>query len=157
MKFVIHSLIFLCIGIGLLYAYLNYESDIKAALFTEPDTHQIFIDTVALSVSVADSPEERRAGLSGTPPLNELEGKLFIFNEPDTYGIWMKDMNYPIDIIWIDEHLRIVHIVEGATPDSYPTVFKPPVPALYVLETASSFVSTYKIAIGNTLTFPPSL
>ena len=35
---------------------------------------------------------------------------LFIFSQPDFYPFWMKDMKFPIDIIWLDENLQIINI-----------------------------------------------
>lgn len=60
---------------------------------------------------------------------------LFEFKEVGQYGFWMKDMKYPIDIIWIDENLHEVFRASSVPADSYPKVFSSPVPAKYVLET----------------------
>lgn len=157
MKQLLSAVFIIGLGAIAIYGYREYSDDIQNALFQEGDTYRIFVDTVALEVSVADDSEERRQGLSGTDSLGELEGKLFIFETADTHGFWMKDMLYPIDILWIDEDLTIVHIAESATPDSYPTVFKPSVPARFVLETNASFVGTYKITVGTKVTLPPGL
>ena len=70
----------------------------------------------------------------------------------------MKNMFMPIDIICIDKDLKVVHVVENATPDSYPnTIFAPPSDARFVLEMNAYFVSSLRIKVGDTLTLPPSL
>ena len=108
--------------------------------------------------SVDEETNERIAGLSGVSGLRDLEGKLFIFDADGKHGIWMKDMLIPIDILWIDKNLKVIHIVENASPDSYPhTVFSPPLDARFVLEMNAFFVSSLKIKVGDTLTLPPSL
>ena len=46
--------------------------------------------------------------------LKEDEGMLFVFDHSDKYSFWMKDMNFPIDIIWIGEDLQIVFIKKNS-------------------------------------------
>ena len=89
-------------------------------------------------VRIADSPAERAQGLSGTAPLPQGEGMLFIFERAGMYGFWMKDMNYPIDIIWLNDDLESVGATKNISPDTFPAVFYPPVPVRYVLEISST-------------------
>jgi uncharacterized membrane protein (UPF0127 family) len=97
---------------------------------------QFFISggRVPISVTIADSEEERSLGLSGVPSLPPYTGKWFVFETQGMYGFWMKDMNFPIDIVWIDETMTIVGISENISPQSYPNVFYPPKQSKYVLE-----------------------
>lgn len=114
----------------------------------------VAINNSRITVAVADSEEERTKGLSGSPQLKDGTGMLFIFDEPSYHGIWMKDMKYPIDIIWLDEDRKIIHIQEFATPDSYPErTFTPQVPAKYVLEVPVGSVKSYGMNHGKTMTF----
>lgn len=113
----------------------------------------VTINNSRITVTIADSDAERAKGLSGSPQLKDGSGMLFIFDEPGYPGIWMKDMKYPIDIIWLDENRTIVHIQEFATPDSYPRVFMPQVPAKYVLEVPVGTVKSYGMNNGKTMTF----
>lgn len=86
-------------------------------------------------VKQAKTLEERENGLSGTSELPVGQGLLFTFPVPDRYGFWMKDMNYPIDMFWFDSQFKLVNKELSVSPDTYPNVFYPPVPATYVLET----------------------
>ena len=88
----------------------------------------------AIRYTVADDDTERAQGLSGTKSLAGNTGKLFIFDRESKHGFWMKDMRYPIDIIWLDAAREVVHIKRSATPESFPEIFYPDQPALYVLE-----------------------
>ena len=157
MKFILHSIFFLVLGFGLLYAYLNYSEDIYQAIFDRPVTYTIFVGSLGVDVTLADDPEERRQGLSGTEGLKELEGKLFLFDESKKHGFWMKDMNYALDILWINNDLEIVHIEENVSPDTYPKIFGPDEDARYVLEMKAFFVDTYRIEEGDKLILPPGL
>jgi uncharacterized membrane protein (UPF0127 family) len=88
-------------------------------------------------------------GLSGHAPLAEDEGMLFIFDEASVYPFWMKDMLFPIDIIWIDANSRISYIESAVTPDTYPKVFAPDAPALYTLEVKSGTAERLGFKIGD--------
>jgi uncharacterized membrane protein (UPF0127 family) len=112
-------------------------------------------DDVVLDVAIADTPTERMWGLSRQQNILKNQGLLFRFPSTDVHGIWMKDMYFAIDIIWLDETFTVVDIKENATPKSFRTesdaeVFKPKSPALYVLEVQGGFVETYGIRIGDT-------
>ena len=119
-----------------------------------PKTQDLKIADILVQASVAKTWAERIKGLSDTPFLPEEVVKLFIFDTMGEHSIWMKDMNYAIDIIWIDNQNKIVDIKKNATPESYPESFSPKTEALYVIETASGFVDKHKIKIGDAVTLP---
>ena len=102
-----------------------------------------------VSVILADTPQERARGLSGRSALSPQQGMLFIFDKDDYYGIWMKDMNFAIDIVWIDAEGNIVDIKKHVTPESYPEVFSPKTTARYVLELPSDFTEIRNITVGG--------
>lgn len=101
-----------------------------------------------IAVTVADTPSEWEKGLSGTASLPTGMGKLFIFDRPDLYGFWMKDMHYPLDIVWIDEAQTVVGVAAAVTPESYPEVFYPPAPVRYVLELNTGEAAIHSLASG---------
>lgn len=92
-----------------------------------------------IAVDLANTPKSQEKGLSGHKPLALNEGMLFVFPSLGTYGFWMKDMSFPIDIIWFDENQQIVDVWEGATPSSYPQIHSPLIQSKYVLEVSSGF------------------
>ena len=113
----------------------------------------ISIGNISLQASVADTPETRQQGLSGTPFLPEGIVKLFVFDSNGMWGFWMKDMNYPIDIIWLNENREVIYIAPAVSPDTYPASFTPPTPARYVIETTSGFAASYEIKTGTVVSF----
>jgi uncharacterized membrane protein (UPF0127 family) len=122
------------------------------------DWHTIFPDVVPASIgsttvqaSVADTIAERIKGLSGTPYMPPDVVKLFVFNAGGPQSIWMKDMNYPLDIIWAQKDGSIVHIEENVSPKTYPNSFSSPKPAWYVIETNAGFVASSSIKLGDKL------
>jgi uncharacterized membrane protein (UPF0127 family) len=102
-----------------------------------------------IKAEVVTTPEKRNKGLSGREVLARDEGMLFVFEDADTYAFWMPDMHFSLDIIWLDENMKVVHIQENATPESYPELFTPPIPALYVLEVRSGFSKEKGIVVGD--------
>jgi uncharacterized membrane protein (UPF0127 family) len=100
---------------------------------------------------VSDTEASRVAGLSGRASLVKGSAMLFVFDEPDTYGFWMKDMKFPIDIIWLDENNKIVYIEKSVSIDSYPEQFFPPEKSLYVIEANAGFSDENKLEVGNIL------
>ncbi len=119
-----------------------------------PVTSPMQIAGVAVEASVAKTWPERIKGLSGTPYLPERVAKVFVFDAAGFHSIWMKDMLYAIDILWVDEAGKVVHIVQDARPDSYPEIFIPEVPAMYVIEVRTGFVEAYDISINSVVTLP---
>ncbi len=114
-----------------------------------PNTKPLQIEEVSVLASVAKTWPERIQGLSDTPYLPENVVKLFVFDSVDFHSIWMKDMNYAIDIIWVDDDYKIVDIKKHATPESFPEAFEPKAPARYVIETVAGFVDNHNIKIGG--------
>ena len=119
-----------------------------------PELVPIVIGDTAVQASVADSIPERIKGLSGTPYLPEGVVKLFAFGAEGQHGIWMKDMNYPIDIIWVAKDGTIVHIEEDISPDTYPDSFSSPKPSWYVIEANAGFVASTSLAVGDVVAVP---
>lgn len=117
----------------------------------------VTIGATTVAVEVANTDAARSLGLSGRTSLAEGSGMLFIFDTPGNYGFWMKDMNFPIDILFIDASGGIVSIAADASPAGYhqdpPQVFYPAAPAKYVLEVPAGFAARHGIKAGQTAAF----
>lgn len=105
----------------------------------------------AFVLEVAGTDALRTKGLSGHVALHEGEGMLFEFPEDSRYGFWMKDMGYPIDIVWLDNDYHVVDVKKNATPASYPEIFTPASPARYVMEISAGFFDERHFKVGDTL------
>jgi hypothetical protein len=107
----------------------------------------------SVKAEVAASPLARMRGLSGHAPLGPDEGMLFLFSSSQKYSFWMKDMKFPIDIIWIDG-TRIVDITEDVPAPSgqgaLPT-FRPKQAANAVLEVNAGYARQHGLAAGLTV------
>lgn len=114
------------------------------------------------SFIIASDQASRTQGLSGVSSLPEQNGMLFIFqdNQPNN-GFWMKDMQFPIDIIWLDETGAIVSIEANASPESYlqspPQVFYPNEISRFVIELNAGQAQELGLTIGSEIDFPEEI
>ncbi len=112
-------------------------------------TSQVVFEGVSVKVELADTPKKRAQGLSGRTSLSDETGMLFVYEEPGRYDFHMKDMNFSIDIIWMDETGKVVDITRSLSPDSYPGTVTSRVPAHYVLEVPAGFSRRHNVGIGD--------
>ena len=86
------------------------------------------------NVLIANTPELQEKGLGDRNSLDKSEAMLFIFNENKKHYFWMKDMHFPIDMVWLDSHKRVIYIEKNVATSTYPSAFGPAEPSLYVIE-----------------------
>jgi uncharacterized membrane protein (UPF0127 family) len=110
-------------------------------------------NTVLDKIEIVSTAAAQEKGLSGRSSIESDYGMLFVFDKPAKYTFWMKDMNFPIDMIWLDEDWKVVGIEAEASPSSYPDTFGPEAPAKYVLETQAGLITKENIKIGGSLKF----
>ncbi len=111
----------------------------------------ITVGKESFTVEVADTEAEREKGLGERDGLGQNTGMLFDFKENKKWKIWMLNMRFPIDIIWLDANGKIVHIKKNATPDSFPNVFIPETPATYVVELNSGAIDKTGVKLGDSV------
>ena len=114
------------------------------------------IGQLNISVEIPDTPFLQHKGLGQRDYLPEFAGMLFIFATPDIYSFHMKDMRFPIDIIWIRANL-IVDISKNVpvpTGSRLPT-FTPRTKADMVLEVNAHFTDHHNIGEGNRVEIHP--
>lgn len=117
----------------------------------ESNQNTVCIKEECFNVEVAQTSEERQRGLMFRESLGADEGMFFVFDGQGTYPFWMKNTLIPLDIIWIDNNLKIVHIASNVQPcesDPCPSVI-PGAEATYVLEIASGRATEVGIQIGD--------
>ncbi len=117
----------------------------------------VTIGTSTITVEVADTPASRSLGLSGRASLADGSGLLFIFDTAGDWGFWMKDMQFSIDILFIDAEGTVSTVHSDVSPQTYqqnpPQVFHPRAPALYVLEVPAGYAKAHNINEGSKVTF----
>jgi hypothetical protein len=106
-----------------------------------------------VKVDLALTPEAQEQGLSGRISLASDAGMLFIFPKPSINYFWMKDMNFPIDIIWLDENLKVIYIKKDANPELFPESYGPNIFSKYVLEVSAGFSEKNNLKTGDGVQF----
>ena len=118
----------------------------------EPSSPRVvFPDGYSVHVELATDEATRSQGLMYRDRLREDTGMLFLFPESAVQSFWMKNTLIPLDLIWIDEERRIVHVKHSVPPcqaDPCPS-YDPGVPARYVLELAGGVAREKGIAEGQ--------
>ncbi len=108
-----------------------------------------------ISVLVVKDEESRRKGLSVLDKLEENQGMLFVFEAPGPQSIWMKDMKFPIDIVWLDEKGIVVDVVRNApvpaVEDTKLPVYTNQLPAKYVLELSAGTADLSDLKVGSVI------
>lgn len=143
--------------VGSLFFYYQPSLSDSVDINYSEETSTIKINDQPIVVTVANTPELRERGLSGTANLPKGAGMLFVFPYSSAWGIWMKDMNYALDILWIDQSGSIIYMEENITPESYPEVYRPNKSALYVLEVPTGFIASNNITLTSSVDLPESL
>ena len=134
--------------------------DISAA--SKPSTESALIPITTpggqtIYAELADTVEKRERGLMFRDSLAKDHGMLFTFAEPQQWTFWMKNTRIPLDIIWMDEKKRIIHVEHDVpmchrTDDGCPQ-YQPNDGAMYVLELAAGMANFLKLHRGVTLKF----
>jgi len=123
-------------------------ADIADTIITLPNGQTI-------NTIVATSLEDRQQGLSGVESLADDAGMLFVFPNIGQHGIWMRDMKFPLDIVWLDETGKVIHVVEKAPVQEEGEellVYQSELPAKYVLEVTAGMAKSAGIEVGDTIT-----
>ncbi len=105
---------------------------------------------VLLDVEVAGTEQQREHGLMFRRSLPENGGMIFLFDSEQAITMWMKNTYIPLDMVFIGDDWRIVHIAHDTEPlstDIIPSVH----PASRVLEIAGGQAAKLGLAPGDTV------
>lgn len=132
----------------------NYLS--KNPSFSLRKSAAVAIKENKFKVEVARKPEELQIGLSEKKSLNQDSGMLFIFPSPGTYSFWMKNMDFPIDIIFINgDTITTIHknAKPATSPDENIPIYQPKTPSDKVLEINAGLADKYEFKEGDKVKF----
>lgn len=151
--FIIIAAFALGLGLVLYGFYLLRHRTAVPAEFNQ-GTLQVHGHTIHLAI--ADTMTARVQGLSGHTKLASDEGMLFVFPIAYKYSFWMKDMKFPLDMIWIKDS-TVVSVSENV-PIPAPGQSMLSLPNYYpasavdkVLEIDAGLAGQYGIKAGDTV------
>ena len=160
MTFILFLIFSLLIGVG---CGVSQPAATTPDPTREPEGPVVRIGDASYSVDLAVLPDERRQGLSGRETLAPHEGMLFVFEEESVLHFWMKEMRFPLDIIWIDAQCRMVDVAADvpmpppdASNDEIPRV-QSPSPARFVLEVNAGEAARQGLSPGDPVEFQGSI
>ena len=124
----------------------NFPSD-KLEILDGKKVRHVF------QVWLADSPQRQAQGLMFVRSLPEMRGMLFVYGEPRSIGMWMKNTYIPLDMLFIGQDGKILQIFEQTTPHSLQTI-RGKDPAVAVLEIAGGEAKRLGIRAGQVVNHP---
>lgn len=107
---------------------------------------------VKLDIEIADSDYDIQTGLMYRDSMKDDRGMLFVFPTMRQRYFYMKNTKFPIDIIYLDNALRIVSFQENAKPFDE-TSLPSQVPAQYVLEVNAGLAEKWLLEIGDSIEY----
>lgn len=122
----------------------------------------VSVKSLKVKAKIASTAQTRKIGLANKDSIPVDEGMLFVFDTEGKYSIWMKNMRFPIDIIWIkvlpSGEKKIVDMKESVPPqpklsDKYLTIYKPHEDAKYILEINAGLARSNDVQVGDTIQF----
>ena len=144
MKYKAYVILFIAITIIiLLFVNLNHK--------TKPKIAAIKINDIIITLEVADDYLEQINGLSNRKNLDDYHGMLFVYPRYQAMNFWMKEMNFPIDVIWIKDN-EIVGFEENIplfNEQGEIKKFSSLIPVNYVLEVPANFIDKNNIKITD--------
>ncbi|MFD1641072.1 DUF192 domain-containing protein [Halohasta litorea] len=113
----------------------------------DSDTNE---ELATVDVRIADNGSLRYTGLSNTTSLGENEGMLFIHNAESTKGYVMRNMAFPIDIVFItaDGEITTIHHAQPEDDETFRGTAK------YVLEVPYEYTTDNGIEEGDRIEIP---
>jgi uncharacterized membrane protein (UPF0127 family) len=139
-------LLFLIIGAFYYIAKISTNSDSNY-------TKQLKVGEKVFLINTVSTAALKSLGLSYTKKICDNCGMLFVFEEADYHSFWMKDMNYDLDIVFIDQDKNISEVFKNVKKENFPEKIQNKNIAQYVLEINSGAFDKYDLNIGDKLEF----
>lgn len=124
-QFILGGLICVAAGMVIGIGFFRWSGSAREGNFLQIGSHQ-------WSVEYADTESERVLGLGKRASLPQASGMLFIFPQADRYQFWMKDMEFPLDLVFIAGG-KVESLVQNVAPEEMGLI-SPRGPVKYVLE-----------------------
>ena len=135
------------VGLGLLAILLT--AFLGAGIWFSKKSPTATINKQVFKIEVAGASKDKQIGLSKYSKINNDFAMLFPFEKPDYYSFWMKEVQFPIDIIFIKDN-KIVTIYRNVQPSKNNLIiYKPKTPSNKVIEINAGLSQKYSFKEGN--------
>lgn len=140
-----HSSSLLIFGVVLIVA-VSAILLISAQLRT---TTLLYLGNGIFDAEIVKTQAAREKGLGGVTEMGPRKAMIFAFQTDGLWAIHMKDMNVPIDIVWLDKDKKVVYSVKNVSHEDQTAEFTPTVPARYVVELPVGTIEKQHIRTGT--------
>lgn len=168
-KWLLHPVLAVFALIGLLlvlssFFFLPYQKTIDETLESEHlfslvdgSLHKFQLGDSEFTFEVVNTPASKTKGLSGRGKIGS-DGMLFVFDQSDLHGIWMKDMEFDLDLIWVadEEVVDITSKILAPQDESGHfdlPIYRPSIPSKIVIEVEAGFVESNQVELGQQLLY----
>ncbi len=103
-------------------------------------------------IEIAETEYETQTGLMYRKSMEQEQAMLFIFPDVAVHSFYMKNTEFPLDIIYIDENSKIVSFQKNAQPFDE-TGLSSQVPVKYVLEINAGLSDKIGLKVGDSIAF----
>jgi len=126
------------------------EDQPVSTIMTPGTVATIVVGGNPFSVEIAETAEDRARGLMNRESLAANSGMWFIFPEMGQEKFWMKDTLISLDLIFVDNNMKVVHIIENAQAEST-DILSSAVPFEYVLEVSAGTAAEKNMKVGDSV------
>lgn len=140
----------------LVLSYFISSDEVREGPAEKPlKTMQVRINDSYLNLEVADDDASRMLGLMNRENLDIDGGMIFVHESERRLSYWMKNVLIPLDMIFINEDLEIVGVIENV-----PICVEDPCPlysieetAKYVIEVNAGWFESNSLSVGDKIEF----
>lgn len=159
-RLVVSTGILLVIAIGVWFIYFyNANKTMMPRIHDTPvafipDGKMVFTDAstndslTEVNIKIANTFQDRRAGLTYVRELDARQGMLFIYEAEKDQKASLKNVLIPLDIIFLDENRKIISVIKDTRPDSDEKITSGK-PARYMLQTTAGFAERTGLDTGD--------
>lgn len=105
-----------------------------------------------LNIEIADNGYETETGLMYRHEMEEYQGMLFVFPDEAMHSFYMKNTEFPLDLIFIKSDMSVASFQENAQPLSEAGLSSK-VPIQYVLEVNAGLVEEWGLKVGDSIAY----
>lgn len=153
-KYKYARLVVVVLALVVIFAFAVLQKDPASNVVSKCGAYRsdktISIAGQSFKAEVVTTKKEQATGLSNRPCIEAGQVMMFDFEKPGQYAIWMKEMKFAIDVLWVSSDMEVVGIEKGVEPSTYPDSFaNKDQPARYVIEMKSNRSAELKVTLGT--------
>lgn len=111
---------------------------------------------LSIEVEIAANQQQRETGLMNRPSLPANKGMIFVYNDQELRGVWMKNTLLSLDVLFLNHKAEIVAMLPDLQPcrQNPCPIYSSQLPATYMLEVNAGFINNHQLKIGQALGLP---